>query len=76
MLLPTAPGSSSGCPRWGFDTFISAIWRHRRLRQGQAEADKLAGQAKRKRVALGELFIDGYAEANCPGWMRGGLLSS
>lgn len=37
------------------------------LRQVQAEADKLAGQAKRKRVALGELFIDGYRKQQLSG---------
>jgi uncharacterized protein (DUF488 family) len=38
------------------------------LRQRQTEADKAAGVAKRKRVALGEVFIAGYREQQLSGF--------
>ena len=53
--------------RAGVDTFCDIRYLHFRelapspaLRQRQVEADKLEGTTKRKRTALGEVFVQGY----------------
>jgi uncharacterized protein (DUF488 family) len=38
------------------------------LRRSQAAADKAAGTAKRKRTALGEVFVTGYREKHLAGF--------